>query len=871
MKSPILEPDPQIATEVPRPEPTVVERFREVVAAAPDRLALTSSGRSYTYGEIDRWSDRIAADIVAAGAPVEHPIAIVTRENVSLVPAVIAAIKAGHFLLTIDATDPDDRIELLLRESRATLCVVNSVDRVPAALSGHPLVAIGSLPATATAPTDRPPHPYLHVAFTSGTTGKPKAVITRQDSYVEKTVLNARSRGVVDGSRRSFTALPGFIRGANSVLSTLIAGATLCSFDARGGSLTALAEWIAREKITNLTLTPSLFRRLVIADPPNLDFSSVTTLQMGADRITMADIEAFRRLFARGCRLYHGYAGTELGGGVLRNVIDHDTPIPGPFVPMGRPYRDCEIRLIDDDGNDVADGEVGEIVVTSPNVVEGYWNDPELTAQRFFTHPDRPGVRTFYTGDLAKRDADGLYYFMGRKDARLKIQSRRIDPLEVEAALLATGELREAVIVGKYDAHAELKLVAYVVMREGRPFAPRQLRAMLRRHVPTWMVPARIYEIDNVPITRAGKLDRTSLVERVDPPIVRENGARDDLERTLCGIWSRVLDQPVHVDDDFFDDFGGESVVAAHLVTEIERETGRSLPLSLLIELNTISKMAAYLRGSEEARRHVVCVQEGTTLQPPLFCVAGGGGSLMVFRQLAALISPELPFYGLQPHSFPPGMVPTSFSAIAACYADSIRQIQPEGPYFLAGYSMGGHLAYEIARQMTKEGDEVAFVGVIDTAAETRRAPLWKRLLYRVEMLRLDPRRNVPRFALEAVNRPKNWAERRVRRIIKATAPQRIYDSFVAFADARRGFKLEPYDGPVTLFRGRDGIRRVRVDDDLGWSKLCRGRLDIMDVDGDHETLLAQPHVRSVADAFRRALATARAVATDDARIAASS
>ena len=861
MTTPVLESDPQTTGEAPRPGPTVIERFREVVAASPDRLALTSSGRSYTYAEIDRWSDRIATDIIAAGAPEEWPIAIVTSDNVSLAPAVIGVIKAGHFLLSLDATDPDERIDLILRESRATLCVVNSTDRVPAALSGHPLVAIGSLPATATPPPHRPPHPYVHVAFTSGTTGKPKAVITKQESLVEKTIRKAQRLGLGEGSRRSFTALPGFIRGASSILSAFLAGATLCSFDARGESLAALAEWIAREKITNLALTPSLFRRLVIANPPNLDFSNVTHLQMGADRITMADIEAFRKLFPRGCQLYHGYAGTELGGGVLRIVIDHDTPIPGPLVPMGRPYPDCEFRLIDEEGNEVADGEVGEIVVTSPHVADGYWNDPELTAQRFFTHPDRPGVRTFHTGDLAKRDGEGLYYFMGRKDARLKVQSRRIDPLEVEVALLATGELRDAVIVGKYDSHGELKLVAYVVMREGRPFAPRQLRAILRRHVPTWMVPARIYELDTIPITRAGKLDRTSLIDRIDPPIVRESGARDDLERSLCEIWSRVLDQAVNVDDDFFDDFGGESVVAAHLVTEIERETGRSLPLSLLIELNTVSKMAEHLRGTDETSRHVIRIQEGSTL-PPLFCVAGGGGSLIVFRELAALIDPDLPFYGVQPHSFAPGTVPKTFSAIAACYADSIRQIQPEGPYYLAGYSMGGHLAYEIARQMTRCGDEVAFVGVIDTTAHTERASLWQRFLYRIEMLRIDPRRNFPRFAREAVNRPRGWAGRRVRNIIKAAAPHRIYDSFLEFNDARKDFRLGPYDGTLTLFRGRDGIRRVRVEPDLGWANVPLGRLDIVDVDGDHETLLAQPQVRSLADVFARALAAARNAVT---------
>jgi thioesterase domain-containing protein len=316
----------------------------------------------------------------------------------------------------------------------------------------------------------------------------------------------------------------------------------------------------------------------------------------------------------------------------------------------------------------------------------------------------------------------------------------------------------------------------------------------------------------------------------------------------------------VHVDDDFFDDLGGESVVAAHLVTEVERRTGRAIPLSLLLEVNTARRMAEYLRGADEAARHAVRIQEGSGALPPLFCVAGGGGSVMVFRDLAAMISPELAVYGLQPHSFAPEKFPKSFGAIAACYADAIRRIQPHGPYYLAGYSMGGHIAYEAARQMTAAGERVAFLGLIDTAAQTARLSIWKRLAYRLEMLHLNPKLNVPRFAREFVNRSRKRIERRLQDIVRNAdqAPASVHETFGAMAEAQRGFRLEPYEGPVTLFRGRDGIHRVRKDEDLGWGNVGIGRLDIVDVDGDHETVLAVPQVRTLAAAFASALASAR-------------
>jgi len=823
---------------------SAADAFRKVAAAQPDALALTTARVTYTYADLDRWSDAIASDIVARGASPEHPIAIVTADNVALVPSILAAVKAGHFFVMIDAADPDDRIALILRESGARLCVVDSVDNPPAAVRAHDLV--GSRSAVAEPPLWNQsggsaaalldPHPFVYVVYTSGTTGKPKAILTRHEGFVEKTLASAAQVGRRPGARSMYSALPGFTRAAGNVFSSLLGGATMCAFDARNESLDALAEFIVRERISVLTLTPSLFRRLMIAAPPNLDLSHVKRLRVGADTITIADVEAFRKRFPRGCAFETGFASTETGS-VFRMRIDHDTPIAGPLVPMGRPNDGVDVRLVDDDGNDAAIGETGEIVVTSEDVVDGYWNDPELTAQRFAADPSRPNVRTFFTGDLAKRDENGLYYFVGRKDARLKIHGRRIDPTEVEAAILATGEVREAVITGKPDAHGTMRLVAYVVMRDGKRCDPRALRVALRKSHPLWMVPARIYEIDAIPFTRAGKVDRSALVARADVPHDEESGAADDLERKLVEVWSSVIGTPVHVDDDFFDDLGGESIIAAHLVTEVQRVTGRAIALSLLLELNTIAKMADYLRADVPAEQIAVLVQAGGAL-PPLFCVSGGGGSVMVYRKLAALLGSEQPFYGLQHHGFAAGTFPTSYAAIAACYADTIRKIQPEGPYFLAGYSIGGQLAFEVARQMEHAGDRVAFLGLIDSSASEMRAPVWNRILNRIVMLRRHPVAHGVRFTKEVFNRF-------------------IVPSLKAYSESRKDFTLQPYGGAVTLFRARNGMGAARVEPDLGWNRVGVGSLQVFDVDGDHETLLSED-VASLGNAFAGALTAAR-------------
>lgn len=834
---------------------TISDHFRNVVAAQPDEIALTTSRRNYTYGDIDRWSDAIAASIVAANAPVDQPVAIVTRDNISLVPAAMAVVKAGHFFVMIDAADPDDRVAMLLDESSAALCLVDDLEDTPAPARALPLVELAPLPeGPVPPPPERPANPAVYVIYTSGTTGRPKGILSKQDRFVEGILRQGQRWGRKRGERSLYTSLPGFTRAASSIFGTLLCGSTMCAFDARGESLTALANCIRRERISILSLTPPLFRRLMTTDPRDLDLSSVRTLRIGADMVTISDVALFKERFPADCTLARGYASSETGS-VFRMTIRRDTPVPGPLVPMGRPYENVEVWLLDEDGNEVADGEVGELVVRSADVVDGYWNAPELTAQRFVFDPERPEVRKFFTGDLAKREADGLYYFIGRKDSRLKIHGRRIDPSEVESALLATGLVREAVVVGKPDGRGELRLVAYVVMPEGKTCDPRELRAALRARVPGWMVPARVFALDTLPMTRAAKADRNALLARVDEePQTYGSGATDDLKQQLAEIWSSALGVPVHVDEDFFDDLGGESVIAAHLVTMIESQLSRAIPLSLIVELNTVRKMAAYLRTAGNEKPLAIELQKGTTL-PPLFCVAGGGGGVVKFRTLAAKMGEAQPVYGLQPHGFDLDNFPTSYSEIVTAYADAIRRIQPHGPYSLSGYSAGGQMAFALARHFELAGERVAFVGVIDTARKTRPVAVWRRLVNRASLLLADSRR-VRRLPAEISLRTSLWVKARLRRRMSAAEkplPAWLVDTRFAMRQAHRDDSDGLYTGPVTLFRARDGLRRTRQEQDLGWTPFAIGGLRIIDVDGDHESILGD-HVESLAAAMVEAL-----------------
>jgi len=846
-------------------ETSIAERFRAIAASMPESAALVSVRARHTFAELDRWSDAVARAIAVAGASREVPVAIIVRDHVSLVPAVLGIIKAGHFFVAIDAGDPAERIASILAASGAELAVV---DGAPAPAGPLRTIELPSatraveLPVRDTPLPGSPPNELVQLVFTSGSTGIPKGVATRQRAFVERSVRASQRTGRGAGERVSYTALPGFARAGSEIFGSLLNGGTLCAFDARTENLDALAEMIERERISTLTLTPALFRRLMRTLPPTTDLSSVRKLRIGADVMTPADVDAWRARFPPTTTLERGFAATETGM-VLHISITHDTAIDGPLVPMGRPVPGVDVWVQDEQGHDVAEGEIGELVVRSTSVAPGYWNAPDLTAEKFAFDPERPDSRTFRTGDLVRRGDDGLYYFIGRRDSRLKIHGRRIDPLEIEHALIAHAGAREAAVVARIEKDGEARLTAYVVMRDAAVATEREIRATLREHIASWLIPSRVHLVEALPITGAGKVDRQLLASQVEPEPADDGAqpaAASDVESTLLSIWSRILGTTVRVHDDFFDDLGGESLMAAEIITEVNRLSGRSMPLSLMLELNTVAKMADYVRTSTDLSRTVIALQ-GEGSFPPLFCVAGKGGSVIVFRRLAALLGTDAPFFGLTHHGLDPAALPRTLAALAACYADAIRATQPAGPYYLAGYSAGGCIAYAIARQMALAGDELAFVGLIDSAASRDRLSAWRRYTNRyIPAIRRRPLAAAKRYS-RAIGRRivwlAAWLRSRGTQPFVPRPPEEIRQLNAYFDTLELQRALQPYDGAVTLFLARQGRGADSAHADAGWGALCES-LEIVEIDGEHDTILNYD-VDLLADVFRRALTTARA------------
>jgi thioesterase domain-containing protein/acyl carrier protein len=412
-----------------------------------------------------------------------------------------------------------------------------------------------------------------------------------------------------------------------------------------------------------------------------------------------------------------------------------------PSIPVGKPIRNTHIYVVDGNEKLCPIGVTGEIWVSGVGIGRGYLNDAEKTSLAFGADPFRPeaSVRLYRTGDLGNFSVEGNLLLAGRKDDQVKIRGFRIELGEIEARLSAHPQVREAVVVAREDGGGGKRLVAYAVMAgatveeesvrhnledEDREMEAGELSAMLRTHLagqlPEYMVPATYVRLDRMPLTPNGKLDRKALPapEREDARGYEE--PQGETESKLTKIWERVLEtSQVGRHDNFFE-LGGHSLLVMQLMVEVQRSFGINISLRDVFMSPTVAELASALKRGDLAQRHqnLIPVRLAGT-RTPLFVIHALGGGVDYVTDLAPFIHEDIPVYGLQATGFAPGEEPLqTIGEMAELYVDNIRQIQPHGPYRLAGWSAGGTIAYEMARRLIEMGEQVEFVGLLDTIYE---------------------------------------------------------------------------------------------------------------------------------------------------------
>ncbi|MEX0758906.1 MAG: alpha/beta fold hydrolase, partial [Tistlia sp.] len=660
------------------------------------------------------------------------------------------------------------------------------------------------------------------------------------------------------------------------ILPGLLSGAAVVLRPEELWSARSFRRKVAELALTVIDLPPGLLHELLLDTAQTSDWAALASLRLaivGGEALSPETLSLWRDSPLGACRLVNAYGPTETTvTSLLYEAGDacREPGFAGP-VPIGRPLPGESACVLDRYGQPVAVGVPGELHIGGAGLGLGYLNRPELTRERFVESP-LDGTRLFRTGDRARWREDGNLEFLGRLDRQVKVRGFRVEPGEIEAALRGLEPIRNAAVLLRPVKERE-QLVAFVVFHaDSSEPETHWLKSALAERLPDYMIPAVVVSLPELPVTAGGKIDRKALAQRqlaafesrapVEP--------RTALESDLAAIWREVLAvERIGVYDDFFD-LGGHSLLAVRLAGLVHRRLGREMPIASLFEAPTIAGQAQFLDKGELSSSPLVCLQPKGA-DAPWFCVHGGSGNVLAYRELARSLGEQRPVYALQAPGAAEGAHPGSIEDLAELYVAAIRGVQPSGPYHLGGWSMGGLVAYEMARCLRRDGEEVATLALIDSYTPEALKTLEERGLAQLDRPGAD-RPGAERalllaaFARELGLEPPTVPDPDIEALLERTQQERLLPPEIEPAEVRRMFALfranaaamdaylpGPYRGRVRFFAARDSGAGETLG---GWSTPTGGDLESVTLAGDHYSLLRAPQVRELAEELRRFLAT---------------
>ena len=600
-------------------EQCVASRFEQQVETHADRLAVQGKQHSLSYKELNRLANAIAHQI-QFHIPVGNNcrVAIYLEKDVQYIAAIIAVLKAGHAYVPVDPSFPDSRNQYIIENSDSALVICNhrnSESLRQYSLSNIPVLNLDSIELTAVDTNldlEISPDDLSYLIYTSGSTGRPKGVMQNQRNLLHGCKRRTDLQKISPDDRMSLFYSCSVMGSVYCIFGALLNGASLHCYDIREEGLVDLESWLVSRKLTIYHSVASVFREFAKSFRGGSAGFSVRLVIFGGERVLTSDVELARRVFGRNVMFFTGLGSTETGT-IRHYPIYPDTEIDGKVVPIGYPVEDVEIQLLNESGQQVPGGEVGEIVVKSKYVALGYWKDDKNTAKSFSKDKSDPDVRLYRTGDMGLLAADGLLTHQGRKDFQVKIRGFRIEVGEVEAALVSLGGVGESVVVAR-EINGEQRLVAYIVLdTEAQSICVRTLREHLKHRLPYYMLPAVFVRLLALPRTPNNKVDRNSLpLPAPDNELEDEIAvpAESETEAALVEICGELLDrEKIGINRTFFE-HGGDSLSATQLLSRVQKRFHVKVSMAQLFEAEDLKSLALLIENSDVA-------SENTETIPP--------------------------------------------------------------------------------------------------------------------------------------------------------------------------------------------------------------------------------------------------------------
>ncbi|GGJ42832.1 non-ribosomal peptide synthetase [Deinococcus roseus] len=849
-------------TRRPTPRGLLQDQLAQGAQRFPERLAVVTSQKTLTYAGLHRQSNQLGHALLQAGVRPGDRVAVLLPKGWEQVVAVHGILRAGAAYVPMDPAWPASRIEGLLHNTAAS-CVVTLQDLQNALPAGLPGVclddpALQHLPETA--PTRVPQASNLaYILFTSGSTGSPKGVMVDHRGALN-TILDINERfGIAEGDVVLGVSALHFDLSVWDIFGTLAAGATLVLPDA--STLFNPAHWLELLRTHTVTVwnsVPALLQLLLdAAKTAGVALPSLKTVLLSGDWIPVTLPPQVQQVAP------HAHM-VSLGGATEASIWSIFHPIETlaegqTSIPYGKPLSNQSWHVLDEQGRPAPNWVPGQLHIGGMGLALGYWQDAQRTSAAFVHHPDLK-ERLYRTGDLGRCLPDGSIEFLGRLDSQVKLQGLRIELGEIEHALLSHEKVHQAAVLlqeGKAGRHL---LACVVPQQDETPPDRESLLQHLRSLLPAQMVPAGVVLLEQLPLTPNGKLDRKALSQR-EPTQPSEQQdptpPRTPTEKALLQIWQEVLEVPVQsIHQDFFA-LGGQSFGAVKVMTRIEQQFGKRLPLGVLLESRTLARLALHL--TETAPESSLRVKLNAETQgTPLFLVHPAGGQVLCYQGLAERL--ERPVYGIQAAGLQ-GQTPLNqLDQMAHRYLQEVREVQPHGPYLLGGWSSGAVIAFEMARQLEQLGEKVLQVISLDGPAplqhdpiEDRSLPLWFLEDLGIGMqpdviwpqeLPAGPLHQQLACALHMLQERQGLTvDLDVQNLMQ------IFGIFRGVLEATRCYRPTAIQADLLVFRATSGMVSEFRDHpagnrmEWGWSGLTHGKVRCQWVKGTHHTLLHPEHL----------------------------
>jgi amino acid adenylation domain-containing protein len=852
------------STDMPYPNLTLTELLSHQAKITPNNIALEFHDSKISYDELHQKVNQLAHYLEAKGVQSGDFIAVAIPRCSELVISLLAIMQCGAAYLPLDPQYPKDRLEFMLNDSGAKVLLTSKL--VAGSLSfkcdtlfiEDAMASLNEYPVTTLA-TKVNPEDFAYLLYTSGSTGNPKGVTITHKNLVNFLCSMAIEPGINENDRAlSITTISFDIAGSELYL-PLTKGATLILADqetARDGRL--LLDLIEKENINFLQATPTTWRML-------LDSGWSTALPLkalcGGEAMPM---DLAKELIEKCDTLWNVYGPTETTiYSSLKQIKAEDT-----VITIGKPIGNTQIYILDEQGQLVAPGNIGEIAIGGEGVAKGYWNRPELSIEKFVENrfSNTKNDKLYLTGDLGKLLPTNEIECLGRLDQQVKIRGHRIEPGEVEQALLLLEGIKQAVVLANNDF-----LIAHIVPDSSIESAEMKIplwRKDLASKLPSHLVPYDFNVVEKMPTTLNDKIDRKALLEYKKNRKSEYTEPRTEEEKVVAAIWKEVLDvEKIDIFSTFFE-MGGHSIKAVKVMVEMEKHTGKRFPLTILFEYSTIEKFAKLLNKDSKVYSDCLVPIKPNGSKVPLFMIHGGGLDVLSYVNLSKHFDEDQPFYGIQgtgPKGY--GDWYKSIEDMATQYIDAIVKVNPKGPYALAGFCVGGVVAFEMTRQLKEQGRDVSMTLLLDSYVDSsyyfktdKQKKLVKsyirtrkRLTYLLEMLTswkaFKMRLNAKKEYLLNKHFDQNTMSEQ-----DTLALEQFTEAFGMIHGILSRYHLKSQDIKVDLFRSKDHPEYGLAPTHLGWKKAALKGVTIHNIPGDNFDIRESPFDKVLARMFQEIL-----------------